>query len=211
MKAEPEERSQRPQPAPRVLKRTFDLLALALVAPLAAAYGATARLLPSHREGAFQTCSQFLSLVPGPPGNFLRRGFYRLVLANAANDSSIQFGTTFATPDVHIGSGVYIGAGCNIGHCRIGDDTLLGSYVMILSGNHQHNFDRLDLPIRHQGGSYRTVSIGRDVWIGNGAIVLDDVGDHAIVAAGAVVTKPVPSLTIVGGNPARVIGQRGTR
>jgi acetyltransferase-like isoleucine patch superfamily enzyme len=187
-----------------------DFLAFLFVAPLAAAYGVTARLLPGRREAAFQGCSQFLSLWPGPPGDFLRRAFYRLTLVAAAEDCSIQFGTTFATPEVRIGSGAYIGANCNIAHCRIGDDTLLGSYVMVLSGNRQHHFDRLDIPIRHQGGSHRPVSIGRDVWIGNGAIVLADVGDQAIVAAGSVVTKAVEEKAIVGGNPARVIGRRET-
>jgi virginiamycin A acetyltransferase len=194
--------------APRFLKRCLDLVALVAAAPVAGAYGAVARLLPWRRDGWFQACSQLVSLCPGFPGDYLRRAFYRLTLAGAAPDCSIQFGTIFATPEVLVGRGVYIGANCNIAHCRIGDDTLIGSNVMILSGSRQHHYDRLDIPIRHQGGSHRTLTIGRDVWIGNGAIVLDDVGDQAIVAAGAVVTKPVAALTIVGGNPARVIGRR---
>jgi acetyltransferase-like isoleucine patch superfamily enzyme len=193
-----------------LLKRALDLVALVAVAPLALAYGIVARLARDRRDAAFQGCSQFLSLWPGPPGDLLRRAFYGLTLASAARDCSIQFGTTFATPNVRIGHGVYIGAHCNIGSCHIGDDTLLGSHVMVLSGKSQHHFDRLDIPIRHQGGSRRTLSIGRDVWIGNGAILLDDVGDQAIVAAGAVVTRAVEGRAIVGGNPARVIGQRGT-
>ena len=86
-----------------------------------------------------------------------------------------------------------------------GDDTLIGSHVMILSGNRQHHFDRLDIPIRHQGVSHRAVAIGRDVWIGNGAIVLDDVGDHAIVAAGSVVTTNVVRNGLWLGCPGRLI------
>ena len=52
--------------------------------------------------------------------------------------------------------------------------------------------------------------IGNDVWIGHGAIILGGVkiGDGAIIAAGSVVTKDVPSMTIVGGNPAKVIKKR---
>jgi acetyltransferase-like isoleucine patch superfamily enzyme len=194
--------------APRALKLAADVLALVGAAPLVAVYRLVAGLAPARRDAAFQACSQLVSLCPGGPGDVLRRAFYRMTLARAAPDCSIHFGTILATPEVEIGSGVYIGANCNVAHCRIGDDTLLGSNVMILSGSRQHHFDRLDVPIRHQGGSHRTLAIGRDVWIGNGAIVLDDVGDHAIVAAGAVVTKPVAALTIVGGNPARVIGRR---
>jgi virginiamycin A acetyltransferase len=196
-----------PRAAPRALKRIADVVAIVAVAPLVGLYRLVA-LVPRRRDAAFQACSQLVSLWPGVPGDFLRRAFYRMTLTSAAEDCAISFGTILATPEVEIGSGVYIGANCNVAHCRIGDDTLLGSNVMILAGSRQHHFDRLDIPIRHQGGSYRTLAIGRDVWIGNGAIVLDDVADQAIVAAGAVVTKPVAALTIVGGNPARVIGRR---
>lgn len=51
------------------------------------------------------------------------------------------------------------------------------------------------------------VSIGDDVWIGTGAIILKgvSVGDRAIVAARAVVTKDVPADAVVAGNPARVV------
>lgn len=56
----------------------------------------------------------------------------------------------------------------------------------------------------------KTVVIGNDVWIGSNAIVLQGVtiGDGAVVAAGAVVTKDVPSYTVVGGVPAKVIKKR---
>lgn len=194
--------------ARRGAKLIADVVALIVAAPLGVLYALLASLAPSRRETTFQAFGQFVSLWPGLPGDYLRRAFYRLTLAGCAPDCSIQFGTLIVVPEVHIGHGVYIGVHGNIAHCRIGDDTLLGSNVTILSGNRQHHFDRVDIPIRHQGGSHRTVSIGRDVWIGNGAIVLHDVGDHAVVAAGAVVTKPVEPWTIVGGNPARVLGRR---
>ncbi len=63
--------------------------------------------------------------------------------------------------------------------------------------------DYIDLP-------FRNTIIGNDVWIGHGAIVMPGVtiGDGVIVAAGSVVAKDVPSYTIVGGNPARIIRQR---
>lgn len=190
------------------LKRTLDAVAVALVLPFVGLY-ALLRLVARRRpDSLFQAFSQFFSLGPGLPGDYLRRAFYRLTIDSCAEECSIQFGTIFATSAVGIGYGVYLGANCNIGHCTIGDDTLLGSNVTILSGKRQHNFARLDVPIRFQGGDYRSVSIGRDVWIGNGAIVLEDVGDQAVVAAGAVVVKPVEARTIVGGNPATVIGHR---
>jgi maltose O-acetyltransferase len=91
----------------------------------------------------------------------------------------------------------------------IGRDVMMGPGVILLTRNHR--FDRLDAPMRLQGGAEeRPVVIGDDVWIGTRAIVLPGVtvGDGAIIAAGAVVTAPVPSRAIVGGNPARIIRYR---
>jgi acetyltransferase-like isoleucine patch superfamily enzyme len=139
----------------------------------------------------------------------MRRAFYRRTAAGCSSDCSIGFLTLLTNPGVTIGRHVYIGARCTVGNAAIGDDVLIGSNVDVLSGKHQHGFDRLDVPVRLQGGRYDRISIGRDAWIGNSACVTSDVGDQAIVAAGAVVVKPVASRAIVGGNPARVIGTRG--
>src|SRR5690625_2434633 len=56
----------------------------------------------------------------------------------------------------------------------------------------------------------RGITIGDDVWIGSHVVVLDGVtvGDRAVLAAGAVVTKDVPAGAVVGGNPARLIQWR---
>lgn len=57
---------------------------------------------------------------------------------------------------------------------------------------------------------YKRVVVGDDVWIGTNALVLDGVriGNHAVIAAGAVVTKDVPEYAIVGGVPAKIINYR---
>lgn len=190
------------------LKAIVDVIAFVLVSPLIAFHRLMAWALPFRAEGTLQAHSQLLSLIPGLSGIFLRRAYYRATLAECPRDCSIGFGTLFATSAVRIGHGTYIGEYCNIGDAVIGRDTLIGSNVTILSGRHQHHIARLDIPVRHQGGTYTSVSLGEDVWIGNGAIVSADVGDHAVVAAGAVVVKPVAPLAIVGGNPARPIGTR---
>ena len=86
----------------------------------------------------------------------------------------------------------------------------------MLIGPHAYicDFDH-DVNLASQGridayGAVATVIIGHDVWIGANAVVLKGVtiGDGAIVGAGAVVTRDVPSLAIVGGNPAKVIKMR---
>src|SRR5262249_43501453 len=149
-------------------------------------------LLRDRDDEVFQGFAQFLSLFPGLSGNYLRRGFYRRTLTRCGQNCVIAFGTLFATHDVEIGENVYIGARSMIAHATIGDDVLIGSNVDIIAGRRQHNFDDLMTPIRLQGGRYERVAIGRDVWIGNGAKIAENVGEKAIVAVGSVVVTPVP-------------------
>ena len=91
---------------------------------------------------------------------------------------------------------------------QIGDDCLIAEMVSIR--DHDHCFDRLDIPIREQGASIAPVQIGRNVWLGAKVTVLKGVtiGDNAIVGANAVVTKDIPENAIAVGIPARVIRYR---
>ncbi|PKG81322.1 acetyltransferase [Colwellia sp. 75C3] len=149
--------------------------------------------------------SQFLCLIPGKLGVYLRAGFYRFTLTACAPDAVISFLVLFSQRDTQIESGVYIGPQCNIGKCIIGQDTLLGSGVHIMSGKGQHNFSDLSKPIKDQGGSFEKVTIGSGSWLGNGSLIMANVGDHCVIAAGAVVINDVDDYSIVAGNPAKVI------
>jgi virginiamycin A acetyltransferase len=191
-----------------VLKRVASLLATLSVLPLLIRYRLEVFLLPGRVDLIFEAYSQRCSMFRGLFGMYRRRAFYRHTLWRCAPDCSIGFGTWFATPQIEIGRGVYIGAYCNLGHVTLGNDVLIGSNVHILSGKRQHSFERSDAPIRAQGGRFDRVTVGEDVWIGNGAIVMADIGAHAVVAAGAVVPSSVEPWSIVGGNPMRVIGTR---
>lgn len=95
------------------------------------------------------------------------------------------------------------------GPVEIGDDCIFGPNVAIHSENHV--FADPDVPVRLQGATRRGVRIGRDCWVGEGAVILDGVtvGDGCVVAAGAVVNRDVPPYSIVGGVPARVLKKRG--
>ncbi|MCZ7498135.1 sugar O-acetyltransferase [Agrobacterium rhizogenes] len=108
--------------------------------------------------------------------------------------------------NITLGKNVYLNAGCTIldsAKVTIGDGAMLGPAVHIYCAEHH-----LDPVSRAQGIEIaKPVTIGRDVWIGGGAILLAGItiGDGAIVGAGSVVTRNVPPGVTVVGNPARPI------
>lgn len=178
--------------------------------PAALAYRLCAAL-SSDKAGKHETFygfSQLYSLLPGRIGSYLRWGFYRLTLKSVGYEAVFGFGCVFSTPETEVGARAYIGPGCNVGHCRIGEDVLLGSGVHVLSGFKQHRFDRLDKPIREQGGEFICISIGQDCWIGNLAVIGADIGAHSVIGAGSVVQKPLPDYAVAAGAPARVLRDR---
>jgi acetyltransferase-like isoleucine patch superfamily enzyme len=91
------------------------------------------------------------------------------------------------------------------------DDVLLGSHVSVMNGSAQHGIDQLDVPVREQPGRWVRVTVGRDSWVGDRAVVLADIGKHCVVGAGSVVTKPLPDYAIAVGVPARVLRYRDGR
>ncbi len=108
--------------------------------------------------------------------------------------------------NISLGSGVYLNSGCAIldaAPVSIGDGTMLGPAVQIYCPEHHR-----DMALRKAGlERARPVTIGNDVWIGGGAIILGGVtvGDGAIIGAGSVVTRNVAAGTTVVGNPAKLI------
>lgn len=93
---------------------------------------------------------------------------------------------------------------------RIGEGTRIAAHTKIFAFDHGMG---PDAPIREQPLSSQGITIGADVWIGAGAGITDGVRleDHAVVAMGAMVTANVPAYAIVGGVPARIIGDRRER
>jgi acetyltransferase-like isoleucine patch superfamily enzyme len=144
---------------------------------------------------------------PIPPGLWIANVFFQRVLRiNASVPWMVHF-TSQANGDIRVGRKVWeYFARC--GHCyfqgingiRIGDDTIFGPGVKVISANHDlSNFDS------HSKAD--PIVIGRHCWIGSNAVILPGVtlGNNVIVAAGAVVTESFPSNCMIAGVPARQI------
>jgi maltose O-acetyltransferase len=111
--------------------------------------------------------------------------------------------------NIALGQGAFLNFGCvvlDVCRVEIGELTQIGPAVQILAADHPRD------PEERRAGLElgRPVHIGANVWIGGGALILPGVtvGDHAIVGAGAVVTRDVPARATVAGNPARRIERR---
>jgi len=91
------------------------------------------------------------------------------------------------------------------GGIEIGDDVIMGSYVSFHSEN--HNFTDTTKLIREQGVTSKGIKIGNNVWVGAKVSFLDgsEVGNHCVVAAGAVVNGIFPDYSVIGGVPAKIL------
>ena len=192
-----------------LIKNIFFFISAVLISPIIVLYWLLRTFFKS--DSLFSGFSQFLSLLPGKTGAYLRAGFYRYTMTLCSEDAVISFLVLFAQQDTEIESSVYIGPNCNIGSCKIKKNTLLGSGVHIISGKRQHKFDDPDVLIKDQGGVFEKITIGEDCWIGNGALILANIGNKCVVGSGSVVTNEIPAYSIVAGNPAKIIMSRKTR
>lgn len=110
-----------------------------------------------------------------------------------------------------VGDRTVFGHHCTVAaddHVTIGRDCLIGELVSIR--DHDHAFDRTDVPILDQGRRTAAVVIGDDVWVGAKATITSGVtiGDGAVVGAHAVVTRDLPAGCVAVGIPARVVTMR---
>lgn len=160
-------------------------------------------------EQPYSSAAFAVSIVPGLPGVLIRRAFYCTTLASCHWDFTVHFGSVVTHPTARIGRNVWIGAYSLVGRCRIEDDVIIGSRVSVLSGRRPHRFEDPNTPIQDQHGEFAEIRLGRDSWLGEGSIVMADLGRGSVVGAGAVVVKPGEDFAVLVGNPARQAGTRG--
>jgi acetyltransferase-like isoleucine patch superfamily enzyme len=166
---------------------------------------------------------------------FLKRRYYRnkykeyqLIIGNGSDVIDVDLGMrVFLGEDVwlkncSIGESSYVGSNSRVQRAKIGRYTSIGPNVHIVLGNHPTSFVSTHPTFYANNKAfpcfsdkvyfeeYGKVEIGNDVWIGKNVIIPGDVeiGDGAIVVAGAVVTRDVEPYSIVGGVPAKHIRYR---
>ena len=185
------------------LKHALDGLAVVVVAPLAAISALEKYALPGSEEG-FHFGAHMVSFCPGLPGVYLRRAFYRLTLDACARECYFAFGAVFTHRTVVVERDVYLGTFALVGSAHLREGTSVGSRASLLSGIDLHEFKN-GRWTGYDGGKLRQIRVGPHALIGEGAIVMNDIGSATLVAAGAVVASAVPDGVVMAGNPARFV------
>jgi acetyltransferase-like isoleucine patch superfamily enzyme len=185
-------------------KRVCNIVALSVMSPCAFTCLLERRLKPSSQT-VFAFWTHVVALLPGVPGVFLRRAFYRWTLDRCAEEVTIEFGALFTRRSARLESGVYVGPYALIGSAWLRENALIGSRASLLSGGQQHELLPSGEWSATDESKLSTIEIGPNTWIGEGAILMAGTGTGCMVAAGGVVSVAVPSGVMVAGNPARFV------
>lgn len=141
------------------------------------------------------------------PSRHLRKWFYQLLGAHIGKDTVICRRADVLFPKgLQLAHNVAVGWFVDLdarGGIYVDHDTNISSHTKFITGSH-------DVDDSQFTASFKPIRIGHHCWIGTGAIVLQNVtiGDGAVVAAGAVVTKNIPPYEVWGGVPAKCIRKR---
>jgi len=162
-------------------------------------------------HGIYLTIYGIVKYLPSPIGDYLRLFVVKIFCKKIRNPRIYEGVTIWYPYRMEVGSRVTINEWVYIsayGSLVIGNNVLIGHRVSILTS--EHNFMSKEKIIRTQGIKPGAVKIGNDVWIGANATILSGltIGDGAVIAAGAVVTRDVSPYSVVGGVPAKIITER---
>ena len=141
-----------------------------------------------------------------------REEMLREMFAEIGDDCYIEppFHSNFGGEYVHFGNHIYANFGLTLvddTHIYVGDNTMFGPHVTVATAGHP-----IDPTLRAKEYQYNMpIHIGKNCWIGAGALILPGVtiGDNTVIGAGSVVTKDIPSSVVAVGNPCRVMRDVG--
>jgi acetyltransferase-like isoleucine patch superfamily enzyme len=162
------------------------------------------------------------SLIRFGKGVTLERG----VIIDGLSRNGIEFGDNVmigpytvirASMLSNLGAGVKMGSNSAVdaysclgatGPITIGENVIMGQHISFHAEN--HNYERVDIPIKHQGTRRIGIVIEEDCWVGSNTTFLDGahVGRGCVIAAGSLVRGEIPAYSIVAGAPARVLRSR---
>jgi maltose O-acetyltransferase len=172
-------------------------------------YNAGDRELEAERAATHAWLMRYNAALPASPVE--RRALLLERLAVVAEGAEIRppFHCDYGF-NIRLGAGAFLNFNCvilDVVGVEIGDKTQIGPAVQILAADHPR-----DPAVRAAGLEFgRPVCIGRNVWIGGGALILPgvNIGDDALIGAGSVVTRDIPAGAVAFGNPARVRARIG--
>ncbi len=188
----------------RLIKRGCNSLAAVIVSPAVLVCWLETRRGPGY-ERAYHASGQLVALLPGFFGMCLRRAFYVGAAKSCSRQCQIGFGAILSHRESTVEQDVYIGNYALLGRVVLHQGCLIGSRASILSTGQQHALDNQGRWTTPDSIDLKATEIGAYAWIGEGAIVMADVGQGAMIAAGAVVGTKVPDHLMVAGNPARFV------
>ncbi|MCP4580787.1 MAG: hypothetical protein GY839_04170 [candidate division Zixibacteria bacterium] len=189
----------------KAIKRFIFFIAFILTLPLIIPTWIEAALLGKYSERIYGFCKELLAVIPTFIGAYLRLAYYKSVCTRIDFDISMLTGSMIAHRDTIIRKGTIIGTYTIIGYADIGENTICGARISVLSGKYQHG--RPD----ERGGEeeakeeYTRIFIGANSWIGEGSIILANIGTKCTIGAGSVLMKEAPDNTTFMGNPARKV------
>jgi len=196
--------TERPNSMVGGIKAIANAAALVLAFPCAVTAWLEKRVT-GHGEAVFSFWTHVFAMLPGHPGLYVRRAFYRLTLNRCSLECFVGFGSLIFHRQTEIESGVYIGPYAMVGTATLRQGCLIGSRASLLSGGGQHERDADGRWSPSDVRMFKSIEIGEHVWIGEAATVMADVGAGSVVSAGAVVSAAVPAGVVVAGNPARFV------
>jgi acetyltransferase-like isoleucine patch superfamily enzyme len=165
-----------------------------------------AEALVSGRDEVFLFWGQALALIPGLPGKYLRRCYYYLTLRSCSLSCDLGFLSYFSDRRTVVGRRVYVGFATCVGLATLDDGCMLGNRATIRGDDGSDHGRSGGCTPRIGRGRAGGIRVGKETWIGEGAIVMADVGSRCIISAGSVVSRPVPDGCLTGGSPARIVG-----
>lgn len=144
--------------------------------------------------------------------DYLSATIMRIFCNSIGENFKFKMPVTLTAPqNINIGDHCRFGRNCTfhaMGGIRIGNYVIAANNVSIIS--QEHIFSDISTPITFQGEKLAQVCVEDDVWIGMNVVILSGVtvGKGSVIGAGAIVTKDVPAYSIIGGVPAKIIGNR---